>query len=126
MNDKIKVRDDSKVKIIKTLYNNMLTDIYSQLNKSEIVETFTAYLTEEESKQFKKYVESLSDELFDKIYLRIKKYNKSILKHITKFIIEERIIKHNEIKIDEVEKNEKLQISIIEKTPELKELVKKV
>ena len=118
--EKIKVRDESKIKVIKSLFSNKLTEIYSELNKDQIIKIFSEYLKDDDLENFKKNIDSISEDVLEKIYSRIKKYNKAVLKYISKIIIEEKVLKNNEIKIEETEKNEKLQTAVNEIMQNLK------
>jgi hypothetical protein len=118
--EKIKVRDESKLKLIKTLFNNKLTEIYSELNKDQIIKIFSEYLKDDDLENFKKNIDNLNEDILEKIYSRIKKYNKTVLKFISKIIIEERVLKNNEIRIDETERNEKLLMNVNEKIQNLR------
>ena len=118
--EKIKVRDESKLKLIKTIFNNKLTEIYSELNKDQIIKMFSEYLRDEDLENFKNNIENINEDILEKIYSRIKKYNKTVLKFIGKIIVEERVLKNNEIKIEEADQNEKLFTTVNEKIQNLR------
>jgi hypothetical protein len=124
--NKIKVADPSKLKTLKTLFDDKLLEINSEINKEDIIRIFSVHFEDEiELENFIKVVENLKDETFQTIKKRIKSQYKKTHKFISKIIEEEKFMKDSETKIVKEEKKMDLEKQVDEKMTNLKQLVNK-
>jgi len=124
--NKIKVADPSKLKTIKTLFDDKLLEINSEINKEDILRIFSDYFEDQtELENFKKVVENLKEDTFLSIKKRIKSQYKKTHKFISKIIEEEKFMKDSETKIVKEEKKLDLEKQVDEKLTNLKQLVNK-
>ena len=124
--NKIKVADPTKLKTIKTLFDDKLLEINSEINKEDILRIFSDYFEDQtELENFKKVVENLKEDTFHSIKKRIKSQYKKTHKFVSKIIEEEKFMKDSETKIVKEEKKIELEKQVDEKLTNLKQIVNK-
>lgn len=126
MNSKIKISDLSKLKTIKTLFDDKLLETNNDITKDDIIKIFSENLKDKDLENFKKIIESIQDENLEKIFKRVKTQYKSTHKFVSKVIEEEKCLKDSEIKIEQEEKNLELDQKVEDRYTNLKMLTKKV
>lgn len=123
---KVKVADPSKLKTIKTLFDDKISEINSDINKEDIIRIFSEHFEDEtELENFKKVLENLKEETFNSLRKRIKSQYKKTHKFISKMIEEEKFMKDSETKIVKEEKKLDLEKQVEDKMSNLKLLVNK-
>lgn len=124
--EKVKIVDHSKIKSYKSLFEDKLQDMDSELTKDEIIRIFSDLMDNKTHlENFKKLVSQIPYEVFNKISKRIKHQYKVTHKFITKVVEEEKHSKDSETKIIHEQKKLELEKEVNEKTITLKSLVKK-
>ena len=126
LKNKIKVSDPSKLKTIKTLFDDKLLETNSEINKEDILRIFSGHFHDEtELDNFQKVVENLKEDTFLMIKKRIKTQYKKTHKFISKIIEEEKFMKDSETKIVKEDKKLELEKQVEERMTGLKQLVSK-
>jgi hypothetical protein len=124
--NKIKVSDPSKLKTMKTLFDDKLLETNSEINKEDILRIFSGHFQDEtELDNFQKVVENLKEDTLLMIKKRIKTQYKKTHKFISKIIEEEKFMKDSETKIVKEDKKLELEKQVEERMTGLKQLVSK-
>lgn len=124
-NYKVKIDDYTKIKILKTLLDDNLNELQSDINKDEITNIFKELLSELDFENFKAVVNSLSEETLEKINKRIKTEFKIVHKYLVGITEEDKQIKDNIIKIEKEQTNLELESQVNEILNNIKSLIEK-
>ena len=123
---KIKVADHTKLKTIKTLFDDKILEIHSEINKEDIIRIFSEHFEDKtELENFKNIIENMKEESFLSMKKRIKSQYKKTHKFISKIVEEEKFMKDSETKIVKEEKKLDLEKEVEDKMTSLKQLTNK-
>lgn len=125
--EKIKVLDVSQMKSLKELCENQLSQLQDEMIPKELISAFGQYLTSEEDlKNVTTIIEKLPQEVFEKIYKRIKNQIRQVMRFIQSSIEEEQEINTNGLDIVKEEKDESLKKKVNDKVEALNKLLIKI
>lgn len=125
--DKIKINDMSKLSSLKEIIENQLTEMSDDYTPEEIIKALDEYFqTQKDKDNFKKIIEVLPPEVFEKIFKRLRSQLRKTLAFIKSVVEEEKGTKDSGIQIKREPKDEVLEKKIEDKKEGLKQMMKKI
>jgi hypothetical protein len=97
---RVKIADSTKPSFYKSIIDEKLSEVFSDINKEDFIRIFSEMINDEEDKEdFVKYAETLNETFFQKLIKRIKSHHRITNANISKLIDEEKCGKESETKV---------------------------